>query len=422
MQLRNLVRRQKWRLRPLKRAVLPLRNLKRAAVALVRKPPSIARTVDYPGDSLVAKRQIYPAGNVSLPAYPFETSNEGTRSPRRLPPHVLAPTHSTGSGQARRCPPGCETDTASACSEPAWVFELKNIDFWARYGGSVVTSDNFLLADLSPEVWGAENHPIFSRFRLPKSRALNGKIAIAVTPEAPGNYYHWLIDLLPRVCLIRSADGGFASFQHLLINGSQAHYEETSLRAFGVPPEKILYVDSRDHFQIREATISSMDHFSKVIAPWKIETLRAVRDSLPNQPTARSRRLYVSRKRAAVRRVINESELEKILRAAGFTSVELESCSWTDQVAMFSEAEVVLAPHGAALANIAFCQRGALLAEINTRTGYRDYYLHLAASAGVRYRFIEAQPRVPPSSSIRAIENEDMIVDLGTVEDLLHAL
>jgi hypothetical protein len=413
MQLRYLVRRQKWRLRPLKRAVLPLRNLKRAAVALVRKPPSIARsTIEYPGASLVSARQTHAAERVQSLPHPVGSISDhgGTRA---VASHISAPT-------ARR--PLERSNLAAASSEPAWIFELKKIDFWARYGGSVVTSDNFLLADLSPEVWGAENHPIFSRFRLPKSRALHGKIAIAVTPEAPGNYYHWLIDLLPRVCLIRSADDGFASFQHLLINGSQAHYEETSLRALGVPPEKILYVDSRDHFQIREATIPSMDHFSKVIAPWKIETLRAVRDSLPNQPTARSRRLYVSRKRDAVRRVINESELEKILRAAGFTSVELESCSWTDQVAMFSEAEVVLAPHGAALANIAFCQRGALLAEINTRAGYRDYYLHLAASAGVRYRFIEAQPRVPPSSSIRAIENEDMIVDLGAVEDLLRAL
>jgi hypothetical protein len=388
MQLRNLIRRQKWRLRPLKRAVLPLRNLKRVAVALVRKPPSIARsTIEYPGASLVRAHQIHPAECVqSLP-------------------HPLA-----------------DSKPATASSEPAWIVELKSIDFWARYGGSVVTSDNFLLADLSPEVWGVENHPMFSRFRLPKARALVGKIAIAVTPEAPGNYYHWLIDLLPRVCLLRSADGGFASFQNLLINGSQAHYEEASLRALGVPPENVLYVDSHDRFQIEEATIPSMDHFLKVIAPWKIETLRAMRDSLPRGQIAPSRRLYISRKHAGVRRIINEPELERILRDAGFATVELESCSWSDQVALFADAEVVLAPHGAALANITFCQPGAVLAEVSTRAGYRDYYLHLAASAGIRYRFIEAQPRVTPSSSIRATENEDMIVDLGAVEDLLRAL
>jgi len=419
MQLRNFVRRHKWRLRPVKRAVLPLRNLKRVGVALLRKSPVIARsTAEYDGASLIAKRQIHPAESVSFPAYPFEMGNGGMRV---VASHILAPIHSTDSGQVSRRSPARELHQAPALAEPAFIFQLKNIDFWGRYGGSVVTADNYLLADLSPEVWGIENHPIFSHLRLPKRRQLRGRTAIAVTPEAPGNYYHWLIDLLPRISLIRSSDG-FESFEHFLINGSHAHYEEASLQALRLPPEKIFYVDARDRFQIEEATIPSMDHFSKVIASWKVEALRVMRNSLPRTQDAGLPRLYVSRKRAAVRRIINESEFENILRDAGFTAVELESCSWVDQVAMFSGAKVVLAPHGAALANTVFCQPGALLAEINTRVGYRDYYLHLAASSGVRYRFIEAQPRVTTSWSVRATENEDMIVDLNLLQDLLRSL
>ncbi len=387
MQLRNFVRRHKWRLRPIKRAVLPLRNLKRAGVALWRRPPLIARsTINYAGASLTGARQIYSAEPVQSLPHPLVDSKED-----------------------------------EALSEAAWIFELKNIDFWGRYGGSVLTADNYLLADLSPEVWGAKNHPIFSQLRLPRQRLLSSRIAIAVTAEAPGNYYHWLIDLLPRLCLIRSSDG-FESFAQLLLNGSHAHYEESSFRALGVPLEKIFYVDARDRFQIEKAMIPSMDHFSKVIAPWKIRALRAVRDSLPRPERGRARRLYISRKRAAVRRVRNEPELERILRDAGFTAVDLESCSWPEQVAMFADAEVILAPHGAALANTVFCQPGALLVEISTRAGYKDYYLRLAASSGVRYGFLEARPRVTASSSIRATENEDMIIDLNSVQDLLRSL
>lgn len=389
MQLRNFLRRHKWRLRPIKRAMLPLRNLKRAGVDFFRKSPLIARsTLEYAGASLAEARQIH--------------SGEWVES---LPPPLMNST----------------SKSEPALSEPAWIFELRNINFWGRYGGSVVTADNYLLADLSPEVWGIENHPIFSQFVLPKARALCGRTAIAVTPEAPGNYYHWLIDLLPRVCLIQSSEG-FDSFAHLLLNGSHAHYEESSLRALRVPLEKISYVGARDRFEIERATIPSLDNFSKTIAPWKIEALRGVRDSLPPRQSAVVRRLYVSRRRAAVRRVVNEAEVEEILHAAGFTTVELESCSWSEQVAMFSGAEVVFAPHGAALANTVFCQPGALLAEINTRAGYRDYYLRLAASSGVGYRFLEAQPRVTASSSIRATENEDMIVDRNSVQDLLRTL
>jgi capsular polysaccharide biosynthesis protein len=100
--------------------------------------------------------------------------------------------------------------------------------------------------------------------------------------------------------------------------------------------------------------------------------------------------------------------------------VELESKSWAEQVTMFAEAEVVLAPHGAALANIAFCNPGALIAEINSRAGYRDFYLQLAAAARLRYRWVSARPRVTAdSSSLRAAENEDMVVDIKSLEELL---
>jgi capsular polysaccharide biosynthesis protein len=389
MPLRNFIRRHKWRLRPLKRFVLPLRTLKRGVVRLTRRPPDIARsTIDYGGPSKVTAREIFPAEPAESLPHPFELLNE-----------------------------------RSTNSPPAYLIELRDVDFWGRYGGSVVTADNQLLADLSPEVWGVENHPIFSQLRLPKPERLGGRTAIAVTPEAPGNYYHWLLDLLPRLSLIKSAAGGFDSFAQILINGSCAPYEQASLSGLGLPLDKIRYVDARDRFQIENATIPSMDHFSKTIAPWKIKGLRALRESIPARSTISSKRIYVSRRRAAVRRVHNEKDFEGILRTAGFVLVEIESLSWPEQAALFSSAEIILAPHGAALANSAFCKPGTLIAEIGTQTGYKEFYLRLAASAGLRYRFVEAAPVTSaPASSQRAVENEDMIVDPKTVRDFVSEL
>jgi capsular polysaccharide biosynthesis protein len=390
MQLRNFIRRQKWRLRPLKRLVLPMRKVKRCLVALNRRPPIIQRsTRDYAGSSLCSAAQIHPAMPVPRPSHPVAPHDD-----------VAGPN----------------------LSEPAWLFHLTDIDFWARYGGSIVTNDNRLLGDLSPEVWGVENHPVFSQLRLPGARKLEGRTAIAVTPEAPGNYYHWLIDLFPRVGLLKSAEDRFGSFDRFLINGSRAHYEQASLRALDLTQEKIMYAGAGDRFLIKEAMIPSMDHLAKVIAPWKIDILRNLGDLQPRTKTS-PRRLYISRQHAAVRRVINEPEVEKLLVTANFTIVELESKSWDEQVAMFSSAEIVLAPHGAALANIAFCQPGALVAEIGTKPGYKDFYLQLAASAQLRYRFVEAKPRIQPGeSSFRPPENEDMIIDIALLREFLESL
>ena len=362
-----------------------MRAVIRPFVPGLPKPPTIARTtIDYRGPSKITTREIFPAERVEPRPHPLEGSA-----------------------------------LESNISEPAYLFELSDIDFWGRYGGSVVTVDDKLLADLSPEVWGVENHPIFSELRLPKPQRLTARTAIAVTPEAPGNYYHWIIDLLPRLALIKSATGSFDSFAQILVNGSRASYEQASMNALGVPGEKIRYVEANDRFQIENATIPSMDHFSKTIAPWKIKCLRALRESIPITSRIASKRIYISRRRAAVRRVLNEKDFEQILRDAGFVSIEVESLSWPEQVALFSNAEVILAPHGAALASAAFCETGTLIAEIGTRAGYKEFYLRLAASTGLRYRFVEAAPR---GSSKRAVENEDMIVDPKTVRDFLSEL
>ena len=307
-------------------------------------------------------------------------------------------------------------------SKAAYIFDLNDIDFWGRYGGSVVTSDNRLLADLSPEVWGTENHPVFSSFRLPKSRLLHGRTAICVTPEAPGNYYHWLIDLLPRVALVKKA-AGFQSVDQILLNGSGAFYEQTSLQALGVPLDNVLFVDRHDRFQISRATIPSMDHSSMIVAPWKIRALRETRDAILGASLPTPKRLYISRARAAVRRVLNEAALTSVLQNNGFAVVELESMPWTEQVRLFYNAEIIFAPHGAALANIVFCRPNTLIVEIGTRSGFKEFYWRLASSAQLRYRFIKARPAVAAQAdSQRAVENEDMIVDEEKLVDLLRDL
>src|SRR5437016_2682371 len=387
MAIRNFLRRQRWRFRPFKRLVLPARSMKRAALesigpffgrAIPRLEPS---TLAYANTHTeISVREIHPAEVV------------------RLPPHAFR--RQTSSGELR--------------VDPAFVFEIPNVHFWGCYGGAVVTADNAVLADLSPEVWGPANHPIFSRWHLPKSRLLNGRIAIAVTPEARGNYYHWLLDLVPRVLLLKHTAQNFSNYDALLLNGSRANYEGEILTALGVPPEKIRYVDSRERFQIGSAVLPSMD--INVIAPWKVHGLR----DLPFAGKQNQhRRLYLSRARAAVRRIANENEISEVLRHRSFEIVEAENLSWREQANLFAGASVIVAPHGAALANIVFCKPGTRVVEISSRAGYSDWYWQLAAVAGLSYEVLEAQRS---GSFSGPYENADVIVSRENLERLLGSL
>lgn len=386
--VRNMARRQKWRLRPFKKLVLPIRSIKRIGLESVggllgRIPPHLeSSTLNYATvHSEISVREIHPPELVHLPPHPF----------------------------------GLTLTIHQEKSDPALVFEIPNVNFWAYNGGAVVTADNDLLADLSPEVWGSANHPIFSRWHLPKAELLNGRIAIGCTPEAAGNYYHWLLDLLPRILLLKHATQNFSGYDAILVNGSHANYEAETLAALGLPSEKIRYVHSGDRFQIASGVFPSLE-MNVLPAPWKV---RGLRELVSTDKASPGRYLYLSRARAAVRRIANEEQIIKILCEHDFEIVEAANLSFREQAGLFATADKIIAPHGAALANIVFCQPGTRLVEISTRSGYREWYWQLAAVAGLSYQVLETQPVGSPS---QPAENADMILNRDHLVRLLARL
>ncbi|MFM6204990.1 glycosyltransferase family 61 protein, partial [Planktothrix sp.] len=70
------------------------------------------------------------------------------------------------------------------------------------------------------------------------------------------------------------------------------------------------------------------------------------------------RRIYLSREKASYRNVINPDKLFQCLKSLHFESVVLETLSFSEQVELMATASVVVAPHGAGLSNIVFCQPG----------------------------------------------------------------
>ncbi|MBU4433086.1 MAG: DUF563 domain-containing protein, partial [Alphaproteobacteria bacterium] len=76
------------------------------------------------------------------------------------------------------------------------------------------------------------------------------------------------------------------------------------------------------------------------------------------------RRLYVSRRGDDKRLMINEAELEAELEARGFTVVRPETLPVARQIALFRDADIIVAPTGAALANALFCKPDAKVFEI----------------------------------------------------------
>jgi len=136
-----------------------------------------------------------------------------------------------------------------------------------------------------------------------------------------------------------------------------------------------------------------LDRWYNSVAPSAYHwTRKRARSQLAEKPTQNrySNKIYISRADASERQITNENELVDELEAYGFESYELASMSLVEQMALFSQADVVVGPHGAGLANITFCSDCLVVEIVGVKN--RPTFLMQAQKLGIDYRLVIGQP------------------------------
>ena len=133
------------------------------------------------------------------------------------------------------------------------------------------------------------------------------------------------------------------------------------------------------------------------------------------------RRLYISRRDATVRHVVNDAEVSRMLETRfGFETLALSDLSVAELVSAFANAEIVVALHGAALFNIALCPLGTKVIEIDHP---RNAFHAFGISRALRHHYA-AVGRIPEAQRAAPAEqnNVDITVDLGELETTVDSM
>ena len=107
------------------------------------------------------------------------------------------------------------------------------------------------------------------------------------------------------------------------------------------------------------------------------------------------RRIYLSRKGAPDERIpaADRDALGALLDRAGFEVLDPAEMPFVEQVRAAAQAQIILAPHGAAMANLLFSPRETLVIELTSRLGgetsYRPWYYQLCDGRGQPYAAID---------------------------------
>ena len=220
------------------------------------------------------------------------------------------------------------------------------------------------------------------RFRLPKKRP---GTALLLGSANSDNYYHWLLDSLPRWKMLQAA--GWRDYDYVLLHSQPRQFQEETLDWLGVPAAKRLRCSKNLVQQFTRLVVPAMPFPLEEVAPWACAWLRA----LVPEPGSGPDKLFLSRRGAAGRQLANEAELEAALAARGFVSIQPEKLSVVKQAQALGSARCVVGPHGAALSNLVFAPPGAGLLELFHPQHKNRCYVNLAAACGHRYASLDGR-------------------------------
>jgi hypothetical protein len=96
-------------------------------------------------------------------------------------------------------------------------------------------------------------------------------------------------------------------------------------------------------------------------------------------------RMFFSRGPVKLRRLLNEPELEAIAARRGLQRFEATSSDHAEQVRRFGNADVIVAVHGAGLANLLFARPGTVVIELFPEDFVKSTYLWLCNRLGLRH-------------------------------------
>ncbi|NUR45402.1 MAG: DUF563 domain-containing protein [Sphingomonas sp.] len=227
-------------------------------------------------------------------------------------------------------------------------------------------------------------------------RAVHDERALLIMPEAdetvPGpaifigcnnNYYHWLIDEIPRLRVLRLSDKDDG--RPVLIDKAAQPWQLELLKRFGISEKRLVKVDFLRPQKVRNLLAPSHLSTLMVAHPLAVQFIRenllkGAHDANP----ARGKRLYVARSAGTVagRSIINGDEIWARFKKAGFKRVDPGTLTIDEQIALFRDAEIIAGPGGAGLTNAVFAPPGAKILNLTSSDIACQTFTSIAAAVG----------------------------------------
>ena len=225
------------------------------------------------------------------------------------------------------------------------------------------------------------------------------------------NYWHWMSTCLARMSLLNV----IPRKAKLIINSLDKRFVRESLVEMGMNLSDCIEIDKDGPLQCNE-----------LIAPSRIGDrddigVKHLRELLRPDIIKRSRRVFISRNSS--RRITNEKSVMDYLGKLGFEKVKCEKLSFEEQVNIFSDASVVIAPHGAGLTNLIFAKDNVKVLELRSPYYFGSCYWKLCNHLDFEYYSLYGEGRIPKTTEeLNTNIHADITIDIDKLERTLKLM
>ena len=295
--------------------------------------------------------------------------------------------------------PPPKTFTVTIPEGRAWVVPQEN-DWMICNTLGIISPDGYLLGDLSRfapwylpgcQKHDLDNHSLLQATLVPPLEKIEGTTAMLTTLSGH-IYYHWLIDLLPRIEILRRSGQDLAEIDWFVVNSLRLPFQRETLQLLGIPMSKIIESDRHPHLQAKRLIVPSFPGHLDWVSQATVTFLRDTFLAKINQSNSDSpRRIYITRRGSKHRQIINEAQVSQILTQFGFIIVSLEKLAFLEQIKLFANANAIVAAHGSGLTNIVFCQEGTQIVEIFSPNYLRTDYWMISQQLKLQHYYIKGE-------------------------------
>jgi capsular polysaccharide biosynthesis protein len=290
---------------------------------------------------------------------------------------------------------------------------------------AIITQDNVLLGDVSLQylpdrIARPEENNIFKQAYFTSPKKYKGVVFNMLAGGGPIiNYGHWLVDVLPRIYLLKKS-GWFDRVDWFVVPNYSYDFQKDSLKLLGIDENRIIQGSDQLHItaDVLIASTAPRGERSYLMPAWMVEFHRE--SFLNNQLVTNkfSPVVYISRRDGTTRKVLNEDKLIDLLEPYGFKAYELSKLSFIEKVNLFFNAKVILSVVGAGLSNVVYCRKEAKVIEIFPEVLVDTFNYNLVKSVGVDYYYLICKSETQAKKLTKA-NNTDLTVDLDQLKEVL---